>query len=101
MSEDVPRYGATAESVSSRVDELQALLAEIGGSQRGAAELLEMNPRTLRYYVSGQHEVPQLVLFALRYLVSEKKIIENAGLAPYDALAKHFAELEQKSKGNR
>lgn len=46
---------------------LKLLLARARLSQRGAAKLLGINERTMRYYCSGHpdHEIPYVVQYAL------------------------------------
>jgi hypothetical protein len=49
-------------------DELRALIARTGLSQRRAAEAIDVSERMMRYYASGQEKIPRAVLYALRYL---------------------------------
>ena len=48
--------------------QLRATLASIGLSQRGAAQLLDINDRTMRKYVAGDLVIPELLVWALRGL---------------------------------
>lgn len=70
MSEDVKPYGASDDETAQRANELRALTAALGMSQRAAARALELDERTMRYYFSAQHDTPIAVIYALRYLVS-------------------------------
>lgn len=49
--------------------QLQKLLDRAGMSQRGAAKALGINERTMRKYVAGDAEIPQVVELAMRYLI--------------------------------
>lgn len=49
--------------------EVRNALSVAGLSQRGAAKILEIDERTMRYYCAGTHPVPRAVQFALYYLV--------------------------------
>jgi plasmid maintenance system antidote protein VapI len=49
-------------------EELQDLLDSAGLSQRGAARELQIAERTMRYYVSGESDVPRSVMLALEKL---------------------------------
>ncbi len=55
-----------------KVDELRSLIAQLGMSQRQAASAIEVNERDMRYWCSGNPEPPVVVLFSLRYLVTER-----------------------------
>lgn len=56
---------------------LRALLERAGLTQHGAAALIGISPRMMRYYVSDQDEdhrdAPYLVQFALEALAAEAK----------------------------
>jgi hypothetical protein len=76
MSEDVKPYmGGAAERPT--VEELRQLIAQSGLSQRKAAEALDLDERTMRYYASGQNPIPRAVLYALRYLVIQEHASAN------------------------
>lgn len=68
MSEDVPRYGASPSVDAQRVAELREIIAALGWSQRQAAEALEVDQRTLRYWAAANPAPPMMALYALRYL---------------------------------
>lgn len=53
--------------------QLKKLLEKGGLSQRYAAKLLGINERTMRYYVSGDLEVPKVVELALRCLAEHSQ----------------------------
>jgi DNA-binding transcriptional regulator YiaG len=54
-----------------RVEELLLVIDALGVSQREAADLLEINPRTVRYWVAGNPPPPLTAIYALRYLQSQ------------------------------
>lgn len=78
MSEDVKPYDTGRPSESPTPEELRQLIAQTGLSQRRAAEELGLAERTMRYYASGQQEIPRVVIYALRYLVSQEHGRANA-----------------------
>lgn len=71
MSEDVKPYGAPRAPEEPTPDELRALIAMTGMSQRRAAEALGMGERQMRYYASGRAPIPIMVIYALRYLAGQ------------------------------
>jgi transcriptional regulator with XRE-family HTH domain len=73
MSEDVKPYGAGSGPPADEPtpEELRALIARIGLSQRRTAEALGMGERQMRYFASGQATIPIVVIYALRYLASQ------------------------------
>lgn len=68
MSEDVTPYGARPDAGAQRVAELRELIAALGWSQRKAADELEVDQRTMRYWVAANPAPPISVIYALRYL---------------------------------
>ena len=50
--------------------ELRDLLVHGGYSQASGAVALEISPRMMRYYVSGDKPVPRVVMLAMRHLVT-------------------------------
>lgn len=50
-------------------EKVRALLERISLSQRGAARELEISERMMRYYCSGEQDVPKVVMLALEHLV--------------------------------
>ena len=52
---------------------LRELLARAGLSQRGAARLVMINERTMRYYCSGQLDLPYTTQLALEFIAHIKK----------------------------
>lgn len=80
MSEDVKPYGAPATLADEpTVEELRALIARTGLSQRRAAEAIEVSERMMRYYANGKERIPRSVLYALRYLASQVPQIAGSG----------------------
>lgn len=77
MTEDVAPYMARPRERAT-VEELRELIEKMGVSQRRAAEALDLDERTFRYYASGQKPIPIAVIYALRYLASEE--LERANL---------------------
>lgn len=71
MSEDMKPYGDQVRRDEPTPDELRALIARTGLSQRRAAEAIDVSERMMRYYASGQEKIPRNVLFALRWLASQ------------------------------
>lgn len=57
--------------ISSSALQVRTLLERASLSQRGAAKQLDIAERTMRYYVSGDKEVPRVVLMALEYLTGD------------------------------
>lgn len=49
-----------------------AWMRELGLSFAGAAALLEVSPRMLKYYASGTHAIPKTVWLACMHLASER-----------------------------
>ncbi len=76
MSEDVMPYMARP-AEQPTVEELRALIAQSGLSQRKAAEELDLDERTMRYYASGQKPIPRTVLYAMRYVVNREHTSAN------------------------
>lgn len=56
--------------------EFRAALERAGLSQGRAAVALDVSERMVRYYASGEHEPPRVVMFALAYLA------EHPGAVP-------------------
>lgn len=54
---------------SSGADQVRELLDSGGYTQREAARILGIQDRTMRYYCSGKHPVPPMVIMALMHLV--------------------------------
>lgn len=54
-------------------DEIRTHLKELGWSQREAASELGMPERDFRYWCAGEGLCPPAVIFALRYLVEQKR----------------------------
>lgn len=54
-------------------DEIRAHLKELGFSQREAASELGMPERDFRYWCAGEGLCPPAVIFALRWLVEQKR----------------------------
>lgn len=52
--------------------QLQKLLDLAGLSQRGAAKAIEISERQMRRYVAGDADVPKVVEYALRWLISQQ-----------------------------
>lgn len=84
MSEDTPVYGEPGSPAVLRTNEMRALIAKLGWSQRETADVLEFESRSVRRWASSGP--PQCVIFALRYLAS---------LAPAD-----LAELVRGVRGS-
>jgi hypothetical protein len=78
MSEDVKPYYTGRPSENPTPEELRALIAQTGLSQRKAAEELGLSERMMRYYASGQEVIPKVVIYALRWLVSQEHGRANA-----------------------
>jgi hypothetical protein len=78
MSEEVKPYDTGRRSENPTPEELRELIAQTGLSQRKAAEELDLAERTMRYYASGQQDIPRVVIYALRYLVSQEHGRGNA-----------------------
>lgn len=53
----------------SDADRIRQMLTQLGLSQRGAARILEVSERTMRYYCSGKHKVPRYIMLAIGYLI--------------------------------
>lgn len=51
-------------------ERLRALIAAGGYSQQGAARELQISPRAMRYYCSGEERVPRAVMLAMEHLVN-------------------------------
>jgi DNA-binding transcriptional regulator YiaG len=49
-------------------DDLRAVLGRLSLSQTGAARLLGVDPRTMRRWVLGEREIPEVVVRLLRLL---------------------------------
>ncbi len=49
--------------------QLQKLLDRAGLSQRGAAKAIGINERTMRKYIAGEHHIPLVIEFALRWVI--------------------------------
>lgn len=73
--EDNPVYGEPGSPVVLRTNEMRALIAKLGLSQRETADVLEFESRSVRRWASSGP--PLCVIFALRYLAS----LEPAELA--------------------
>jgi hypothetical protein len=56
---------------------LRAMLERAHLSQRGAAKLLGISERAMRYYVAGEQEVPQLLLLALESLSGDPAFFQR------------------------
>lgn len=54
-------------------DELRALLLKAGLSQLRAAELLGVNPRTMRRYCLGETPIPRVVEYAMLWLTLQTR----------------------------
>jgi hypothetical protein len=78
MSEDVKPYGAANRPEDPKPEELRALVEQTGMSLRKAAEELDISVRSIRYYASGEQPIPRVVIYALRYLVSQEHSRANA-----------------------
>jgi len=80
MSEDVAPYGATGDPAVARTEELRALIAQLGWSQREAAEALEVDTRTMRYWCAANPPAPLMAILALKHLLSEqgRELSDNA-----------------------
>jgi transcriptional regulator with XRE-family HTH domain len=74
MSEDVVPYGGLKPNETERTEELRALIDALGFSQRQAADELEVDPRTLRYWAAANPAPPRMAIFALRYLADAKGV---------------------------
>lgn len=53
--------------------QLRKLLEKAGLSQRGAARLLEIDERTMRYYAAGEYPIPKVVELALVCLAEHQQ----------------------------
>lgn len=53
--------------------QLQRLLDRIEISQRAAAQVLEINERTMRRYCSGDSPIPKIVEMAVLYLAAQEQ----------------------------
>jgi hypothetical protein len=62
-----------------------SLLQRAGLSQRGAARILGINERTMRYYCSGDQPTPYLVQYAL-------EVLARQNTSGQDGEAWHFAQ---------
>lgn len=51
-------------------ERLQGLIDQGGYTQVSAAEALDISPRMMRYYCSGDKPVPVTVMLAMRHLVT-------------------------------
>jgi transcriptional regulator with XRE-family HTH domain len=58
--------------MKTNAEKLRALLEKLELSQRAAARDLEISERMMRYYCSGEHEVPRVVMLALERLLDLK-----------------------------
>ena len=54
-------------------NQLRKLLEAHALAQTVAARALDIDPRTMRRYVSGELPVPRVVEYALQWLVSQRK----------------------------
>jgi len=54
--------------------QLQKLLDDAGLTQRGAAHELGINERTMRRYVASPRAIPRIAEYAVRWLVSQRKV---------------------------
>jgi hypothetical protein len=52
--------------------QLQKLLDSADMTQMGAARELDISPRQMRRYIAGEHEIPRVVIFALRWIIANK-----------------------------
>jgi plasmid maintenance system antidote protein VapI len=59
--------------------QLQRLLDRAGLSQRGAANALEINERTMRKYCAGDSAIPKTVELAIRWLESQANTRDEHG----------------------
>lgn len=73
MSEDVKPYGAADDPAVERVDELRDIIFKMGLSQREAADLIEVETRSMRRWVGKDPAPPLMALFAFRYLHAVKE----------------------------
>jgi predicted transcriptional regulator len=55
-----------------KAQEFRDLLAACGLTQRGAARFLQISDRAVRYYASGQEDIPRVVWLALDALKKER-----------------------------
>ena len=87
MSEDVVPYGAAESPAAERVQEFSALLAELEKSQREGADLIEMETRSIRRFLTGETPPPITVIYAMRYLAAVKRGDLDADQALVDELS--------------
>lgn len=74
MSEDVTPYGGQKLDAPARTNELRALIEQLGLSQRQAADALEVDVRTMRYWAASNPPPPLMAIYALRHLVREDQL---------------------------
>jgi len=53
--------------------QLRKLLEKAGLSQRGAAKMLEIDERTMRYYAAGTYPIPRSIEIALTCLAEHRQ----------------------------
>lgn len=59
--------------------EFSAAIAALGLSQLAAAEVLEVDPRTVRRWVAGDRDIPGPVRVALRLMIARPIISTTCG----------------------
>jgi hypothetical protein len=102
MSEDVRPYGAANDPAIARVEEFSALLAELEKSQREGAELLEMEPRSIRRFLSGETPPPMTVIYSMRYFAAVKRGELDAEQELADRLSGgHYSAADAVDRGVR
>lgn len=63
-------------------NQLQKMLDGAQLSQVGAAEEIGISPRQMRRYIAGEHEIPRVVIFAMRWILAIKADPKLAQEAP-------------------
>lgn len=53
-------------------NQLQKMLDAAQLSQVGAAAEIGISPRQMRRYIAGEHDIPRVVIFALRWILAVK-----------------------------
>lgn len=54
---------------SDQAKQLRKLIADGGYNQLSAAKAIDVSPRMMRYYCSGDKDVPRVVMLAMEHLV--------------------------------